>query len=262
MKLFRGRKAMVTGAASGIGRCIALALADEGVSLCLTDIDENNLRASAEAAQSRGVQVLTKVCDLSQPSEITGLVNFVLSAWGQLNILVNCAGICHYGPTDAMDDAKWRRTLSVNLLAPIQLVRELLPTLMAQDEANIVNVCSIYGLVASNRIAAYQASKFGLVGFSKALQVEYASPEFGITALCPGYVRTALIEKLAGDWAKDGIAMPSWLAISPETVADKALSAMRNNQRLIVFPASARIVWWLSRLSPGLVQWFTRKGIL
>jgi short-subunit dehydrogenase len=260
MKILRGTKAMVTGAASGIGRCIALALAKEGVDLCLIDIDKINLQMAAQEAKSLGVEVITKVCDLSQSSEIKNTVDFLLSTWDHLNILVNCAGVCHYGPTDAMNDAQWNRILSINLLAPIQLTRELLPTLAAQDEAHVLNVCSIYGLVTSLRVAAYQTSKFGLVGFSTALHAEYARRGFGVTALCPGIVRTPMINRLELDWANDGLSTPSWIGTSPEKVAAKALSAIRDNKGLVVITASARALWWLARLSPGLVQWLTRKG--
>jgi 3-oxoacyl-[acyl-carrier protein] reductase len=248
---------MVTGAASGIGRCIALALANEGVDVCLIDINEENLQSTAQEAKSRGVEVVSRICDLSQPAQISAAINFVLSTWDHLNILVNCAGLMHYGPADAMTDAQWNRILSVNLLAPIQLVRELLPTLTAQDEAHIVNVCSIFGLVAAPRIAAYQTSKFALVGFSTALHAEYARPGFGITALCPGIIRTPMIKELELDFG-----VPAWIGTSPEIAAAVALRAIRRNKGLVVITPTARMFWWLARLSPGLVEWLNRKDFL
>ncbi|MGH6727899.1 MAG: SDR family NAD(P)-dependent oxidoreductase [Pseudolabrys sp.] len=261
MKILRARKAMVTGAASGIGRCIALALARESVDLCLIDIDEANLQMTAQAAKGHGVEVVARVCDLSQSSATKNAVDFLLSTWDRLNILVNCAGICHYGATHAMSDEQWNRIIAVNLLAPIQLTRALLPILAAQDEAHVLNVCSIHGLVSSARIAAYQTSKFGLVGFSAALHAEYARPGFGVTALCPGIVRTPLIDKLKLDWANGGVSIPAWLGTSPEVVAAKALTAIRSNKGLVVITAYARALWWLARLSPGLAQWLARKGL-
>ncbi|MGH6728085.1 MAG: SDR family NAD(P)-dependent oxidoreductase, partial [Pseudolabrys sp.] len=192
MRIRPGAKAMVTGAGSGIGRCIALALADEGADLCLIDINEETLQATAQEARRRGVGVASKICDLSQPEEISAAKDFVLSSWDHLNILVNCAGIAHYGATEAMTDEQWNRVLSVNLLAPVRLVRMLLPILIAQEEAHIVNVCSIFGLAAAPRFAAYQTSKFALVGFSMAMRAEYGRPGFGVTALCPGFVQTPM----------------------------------------------------------------------
>ncbi|MGH6726369.1 MAG: SDR family NAD(P)-dependent oxidoreductase, partial [Pseudolabrys sp.] len=146
---------------------------------------------------------------LSQPEEISAAKDFVLSSWDHLNILVNCAGIAHYGATEAMTNEQWNRVLSVNLWAPVRLVRMLLPTLVAQEEAHIVNVCSIFGLSAAPRFAAYQTSKFALVGFSMAMRAEYGRPGFGVTALCPGFVQTPMIKNLANDLRGQGIAVPS-----------------------------------------------------
>src|SRR5262245_48444274 len=192
MKVLRGKKALVTGAASGIGRAIALALAREGVDLYLVDIDDRKIDAVAGEARRHGVEVRPVHCDLAQPKEITALVENVLRGWGRLNILVNNAGVAHRGPTHQMSSDEWNRLLAVNLMAPIQLVREFLPILRS-NEAHILNVCSIFGLVSTRKSAAYQTSKFALVGLSAALRAEYGSPAFGVTALCPGFAHTPLV---------------------------------------------------------------------
>ena len=173
MKIIRKKKALVTGAASGIGRAIALALATEGADLYLVDVDRKRLALTASDARRYGRVVVTDVRDLSDPKQVTAVAVAVLSTWGQLNILVNNAGTAYYGPTHEMTKDQWDKILSLNLLTPIQLVRELLPTLSAQDEANIVNLCSVCGLVPMRKGAAYQTTKFGLVGFSAALRAEY-----------------------------------------------------------------------------------------
>jgi len=262
MKIRPGAKAVVTGAGSGIGRCIALALADEGADLCLIDINEDTLQATARDARRRGVGVVSKTCDLSQPKEVGAAADFVLAAGDRLNILVNCAGIAHYGATDAMTDEQWNRLLSVNLLAPVQLTRLLLPTLLAQGEAHILNVCSIFGLVPAPRLAAYETSKFALVGFSQAMRAEYGRPGFGVTALCPGFVQTPMIQVLANDLRGQGVAVPSWVTTRPEIVAAAAIRAIRRNQGLVVVRRMARAYWWLARISPGFVEWLNRKNVL
>lgn len=261
MKVIRGKKALVTGAASGIGRAIALALAGEGADLFLIDIDEAKLQATGREAENRGVAVETRVCDLTDPAQITAVADALLVAWGRLNILVNNAGIAYYGPTELMTAEQWNRLLAVNLLAPIQLVRELLPTLAAEDEAHIVNVCSIFGLVPLRKGAAYQTSKFGLVGFSAALRAEYGRPSFGVTALCPGFVSTSLTDMYAtGAPDQKRHKIPAWASTSAETVAASAIRAVRRNQGLVVISPTPRIVWWLTRLSPSLVSWLAREG--
>jgi 3-oxoacyl-[acyl-carrier protein] reductase len=260
MQVIRGRRALVTGAASGIGRALALALAEEGADLFLIDKDEGGLAAAAREAARLGVAVETRVCDLTQSAEIAACVRSVLSGRGPLNILVNNAGAAYYGATHDMAAEQWERIIAVNLLAPIQLVRELMPTLLAQDEAHVVNVCSIFGLVPLRKGAAYQTSKFGLVGLSAALRAEYGR-EIGVTALCPGFVRTPLLETFeTGAPGQQRHAIPAWLCARPEQVAAATMRAIRRNKGLVVITPAARLLWLMGRLSPGLLDWVTRQG--
>lgn len=263
MQVIRGKKALVTGAAAGIGRAIALALAREGADLYLVDIDAGNLAATARQAQDLGVAVATSVCDLTQPAEITAMVRSALLDFGALDILVNNAGVAYHGNTHAMNAEQWSRILSVNLLAPIQLVRELFPTLQVRNESHILNVCSIFGLVPIRRLAAYQTSKYGLVGFSMALRAEYGRRHFGITALCPGFVRTSMIETFAtGDPDAERFEVPAWLCTEAERVAARAIRAIRGNEGLVVITPAAHFLWGLARLSPSLFDWLARHGWL
>src|SRR5919109_925582 len=144
MREILGKSALVTGAASGIGRAIALKLADEGVRLFLVDINEIGLESVANDARLAGV-----------------------------DILVNNAGITYYGHTEQMSAEHWDRLTRVNLLSHIQFTRELLPSLLARPEAHVLNVCSMFGLVGMPKVAAYSTTKFALVGFSDALRAEY-----------------------------------------------------------------------------------------
>ena len=258
MRSFSGKKTLVTGAASGIGRAIALALAREGASLWMLDINEAGLASAAREAKSHGVEVVTSLCDLADPAQITATVDKLRASWGGLNILVNNAGVVFRGPMHLLTGDEWQRTLSVNLLAPIQLVRELLAMLVDQDEAHILNVCSMYGLFPARKLVAYQTSKFGLVGFTLALRVEYQRANFGVTALCPGLVRSPLISNLGASVGHKP--PPAWLCASTDTVAARALTAMRKDKGLVLITPAARIGWWLMRLSPALFDWLHREG--
>lgn len=261
MKVIRGRTALVTGAASGIGRAIALALAREGAALRLLDIDDQNLEQTAREAGALGAAVTTKHCDLRQPAQISEAIAEILGSGEPLHILINNAGLAYYGHTHQMSAAQWREIMAVNLLSPIQLVHELLPVLAAQDEAHIVNVCSMFGVATLRKGAAYQASKSGLVGFTAALRAEYSRPEFGVTALCPGFVRTPMLDRFAtGDSQQARHKIPDWITLSPEYVAARTLRAVRRNEGLVVIPAIARLLWRVSRLSPGLMDMLNREA--
>jgi 3-oxoacyl-[acyl-carrier protein] reductase len=261
MQVIRGKKALVTGAASGIGRAVALALAREGADVYLVDIDDVQLAAAAREAQSFGVRVLTGVCDLTQPSQITATVKSVQTRWGALEILVNNAGVAYYGPTHEMTAEQWSWLLSINLLAPIQLTRELLPILAAQEEAHILNVCSFLGLVPMRKAAAYQTTKFGLVGFSLALRAEYGRGQIGVTAFCPGFARTPMIEDFAtGSPGQRRPVVPAWACTTAEKVAERAVRAIRANQGIVVVTPLARLWWWAARFFPGGLDWLMRQG--
>jgi 3-oxoacyl-[acyl-carrier protein] reductase len=142
------------------------------------------------------------------------------------------------------------------------LVRELLATLLAADDAHILNICSMCGLVPQHKMAAYQTAKFGLVGFSHALRAEYDRPDFGVTALCPGFVRTPLVDTMvsAGILGQRRAAIISWLSTTPEKVAAKALDAIRKDKGLVVVTTTTRFFWWVTRLSPALMDWISREG--
>jgi len=261
MRIIRGKKAFVTGAASGIGRALGLALAREGADLFLVDVDGDRLGATAAGARSHGVDVVTRICDLRDPNEISAAVAAVLARWTRLDIVVNNAGVAYYGPTHNMTAAQWDRVLEVNLLAPIQIVREFLPTLAAQDEAHILNVCSVFGLVTQRKVTAYQTTKFGMVGLSLALRAEYGRAGVGVTALCPGLVRTPLLEVAERGRPDKRLPLPpDFLMTTPGHVADRAIAAIRRNRGIVVVSPLARVMWWTMRLAPGLVDWISREG--
>jgi 3-oxoacyl-[acyl-carrier protein] reductase len=261
MKTIRGKKALVTGAASGIGRAIALALAREGAALYLLDVDAANLAAVAAEARQDGAAVVDSVCDLSQPEQITAAVQALLEDWGGLDILINNAGISYRGKTDAMPATQCRRLLAINLLAPVQLTMELLPALLAQEEAHIVNVCSILGLVAIPQMAAYQTSKFGLVGFSESLRAEYTSRGLGVTALCPGFVRTNIYQAMleGGEGAKPMRTPPRWFFATPEQVAARAIRAIYRNHGVAPVTWLAGFLWSVKRHAPRLWDFASRS---
>jgi short-subunit dehydrogenase len=260
MRQLRGKRALITGAASGIGRAIALRLAAEGTHVYLLDVAEVPLQEVAAEAQRRGVEAVAVKCDLTKPEEITGTLAEMLRRWGALDLLVNNAGVAYYGPTTNMSAEQWDWLMSINLLAPLQITRELLPTLLARDEAHILNVCSISGLVAGGRFAAYHVSKFGLIGFTEALRAEYVRRGLGVTALCPGPVRTNLYKSAASGRAKPVPEPPGWLACTPERCAQKAIAGIRRNRAMVLVTPLAYALYYTKRIAPGLLDLINRAS--
>lgn len=252
MRDLQDRLALVTGAASGIGRALSLELAARGARLLLADIDAAGLADTAGLARARGAEVQTHVADLSLREQVLRLAQLASSLPGGVDVLINNAGIAYYGTTHEMTAGQFERVLAVNLLAPLLLTHELLPTLLAKSSSHVVNISSVAGLVGVTRLSAYNATKFALLGFSESLRSEYAARGMGVTTICPGLVRTRIFELALTPPQRRAPRFPRWLTHSAERVARRTVRAIERNEGLVVVGAWPRVIWWLKRLAPSL----------
>lgn len=254
----------LTGAASGIGRALALALAAEGCGLFLVDVNEQGLQSLSDELSAMNVRAMTFRCDLSRREGIADCVNAAIRDFGGIDILVNNAGVAYYGPTEQMTQAQWDWLMNINLLAPIEITRLLLPSLLTRPDPHIVNMCSISGLVAGGRFAAYHTSKFGLIGFTEALRAEYGRKGVGVTAICPGPVSTGLYQAAASSRTDKAVPEPPrWLCATPEQVASKTVKAIRRNSRQVLITPLAHLLFQMKRFAPWLIDFanrFSRNG--
>ena len=256
MQLIRNKKALVTGAASGIGRAIAIRLAREGADLYLLDVDEAGLSQVVAEGRRLGVNVIGRYCDVSQSQQIVASTEYILDRWAGVDILVNNAGIGYFGKTEQMTAEHCEHLLAINLHAPIHFTRELLPTLLARPEAHVMNVASFFGLVGTRRVAVYTSSKFGLVGFSESLRAEYGKLGLGVTALCPGFVNTNLFSAAPlGEDQNQPKRPPAWLLTTPEKIADHAIRAIYRDSPVAIPQFYAKLAHLGKRLLPGLYDW-------
>jgi short-subunit dehydrogenase len=254
MRTFLGKHAVVTGAASGIGRAISLSLAKAGCDLCLIDINQAGLAGTVKEVQQLGRTSISLTCNLAVKDDLDGTLDALLASWPAIDILVNNAGVAFRGRSEEMEPSDWERLLAVNLLAPIQITQRLLPTMLARSEAHVLNVCSLLGLCGFSKFSAYCASKFGLVGYSESLRTEYQGSPLGVTALCPGYVQTPFIESVPGPHGQHREqSTPRWLCTTPEVIANRSLKAIRRNQGLVVVTPLAQVLWRMKRFMPSIV---------
>ncbi|MBM3966710.1 MAG: 3-hydroxybutyrate dehydrogenase [Planctomycetes bacterium] len=191
--MVQGKKALVTGSTSGIGLCIATTLARQGADVIINGFGD------AEGALKHFQQCAGKglyfSADLRYPSEIEALLQFVHSELGGIDILVNNAGIQHVSPIESFPPEQWDDILAVNLSAAFHTMRLAIPRLKSSNWGRIVNIASVHGLVASVNKSAYVASKHGLVGLTKTVALELATTCITANAICPGWVRTDLVQK-------------------------------------------------------------------
>ena len=248
------KRALLTGAASGIGRAIALQLSRRNTHLCLVDIQEERLEQTAAECREQGVYVHTIVADLFYEDTISKIVDETREMMGGLDILINNAGLVYYWATDQMTDWQRERLLTVNFLAPIRLCDACFPLLLANEQSRILNISSVFGLFPSNRNTIYHATKYGLVGYSLALRAEYARYGLGVGVMCPGFVRTDLFDNMLVPEGRSKKKPPHWMTTSAEVVARKSIRAIENNRRLVTVTALAKLGQWLERLCPWLLD--------
>ncbi len=199
-----GHAAVITGSTSGIGQALAAALAEQGVNVVLNGFgDPAKIEADRAALQRRtNARVLYHGADMTKPDQIADLVAYAHRELGRLDILVNNAGIQHVAPVVEFPDEKWDALIAVILSSTFHATKAATPIMKAQGRGRIVNIASAHGLVASAFKAPYVAAKFGVVGFTKGCAVELARTGITVNAICPGYVKTPLIEAQVVDQAK------------------------------------------------------------
>ncbi len=236
----KGQAAIVTGSTSGIGRALAGALAREGVDVVLNgfgDAAKIEAERAALAAES-GARVLFHGADMTRPAEIADMVAFARRELGRLDILVNNAGVQHVAPVDEFPIEKWDQIIAINLSSAFHATRAALPILKAAGRGRIVNIASAHGLVASPFKSAYVAAKHGIVGFTKTVALEVAEAGITCNAICPGYVKTPLVESQIADQAKAR-------GMSPEAVMRDVILAAQPTKKFVAFDQLAGLLLYL-----------------
>jgi len=191
MGRFSEKVALITGAASGIGRATALRLADEGASLALCDVQAAALDATAKEARERGAKVESSIVDVCDEAQVRAAVGGAVAAFGKLDVVCNVAGILRFDHTHELALADWSRVIAINLTGTFLVCREAIPHLLA-TRGNIVNVASTAGMTGHPWAAAYAASKGGVIAMTRALAVEYAQQGVRVNSVCPGSIETPI----------------------------------------------------------------------
>lgn len=194
--MLKGKRAIVTGAASGIGLAIAQLLCAKEAQVVMADVNEAALKEQADKLGARYY-----AADLSRREGNKGLADFALEAFGGVDVLVNVAGIQTVSPIVDFNEDKWDFMISLMLTSPFQLMKYVWPSMKASQWGRIININSIHGLVASEFKSAYVSAKHGLMGLTKVAALEGAPDGITVNSICPSYVRTPLVDKQIHDQA-------------------------------------------------------------
>ncbi|MDD2559904.1 MAG: 3-oxoacyl-[acyl-carrier-protein] reductase [Bacteroidales bacterium] len=222
MKLLEGKTALITGAARGIGKAVALRFAQEGANIAFTDLflNEQVLETEAEIAAC-GVKVKAYASDASNFEQTHQVVNDIVKEFGKVDILVNNAGITKDGLMMRMTEAQWDAVININLKSAFNFIHALTPVMMKQRGGSIINMSSVVGVSGNAGQANYSASKAGMIGLAKSVAAELGSRGIRANAVAPGFIITEMTAQLPEDVRKtwcDGI--PLRRGGSPEEVAN------------------------------------------
>ena len=202
--MLKQKSAIVTGSTSGIGLGIARAFAEQGADVMLNGFGNAQEIEFMRAEMQRqfGVKVRYSAADMSRPEQIRAMADAARAEFGRVDIVVNNAGIQHVAPIETFPDEKWDAILAINLSSAFHLIKAVTPAMKERRFGRIINVASAHGLTASPFKSAYVAAKHAMIGLSKVVALELA--EFGVTCntVCPGYVKTPLVDRQIADQAK------------------------------------------------------------
>lgn len=248
---------MITGAASGIGRATAEQLAGQGCSIALVDVDPEPLEKAAAAVEARGVRATRHLVDVADAGRMQALVPEVVAAHGSVQILVNNAGVSVLKSFEdhSLEDLQW--LMGVNFWGVVHGCKFFLPELRRSDEAHIVNVSSMFGLLGISGQSSYCASKFAIRGFSESLWAELRDSCVGVTSVHPGGISTGNARTLRVGDERDRARLQERFdrhGHPPEDVARAILLGIERNRLRVIVGREAYLADWLKRLFPVSAQ--------
>ena len=256
----RRRHALITGAASGLGRALAVRLARDGWHVAVCDVDDAGGRETVSLVEQAGGTGQAERLDVTLPAEWESLRDRLRGQWERIDLLVNNAGVSGAGEVGRFPLDDWRWILDVNLFGVLYGCHAFVDWLAENpDRPHIVNTASMAAVASAPTMGAYNVSKAAVVSLSETLYAELLHRGVGVTVLCPGFVATNLLD--AGRWHRPALKSRAEecfaeARITADDVAEATLRAIRRRQLYVVLPLRGRIFWRLKRLLP---QWFMTR---
>jgi short-subunit dehydrogenase len=262
MGYYSDKVVVVTGAGSGIGHASAAAYAEVGARVHLVDSSAERLDGVCQEIRARGGRATGHVLDCTDPDALGTLARDVMTAEGRIDVLQNGVGVLVSGACHETEIENWHRALEVNLLSVVHALRAFVPYFLGQRRpAHVVNIASLAGLVPFPYTAAYSASKAAVVALSEVARMELSHRGIYVTVVCPGAVRTRILEHgmldLPGDSGPAIRRAFERFATSPDQVATRILRAVRRRRSVVLATPSMGPLWWLRRVVPRMFSWLS-----
>lgn len=263
-----GKRILITGAGSGLGRALALRFARDGWQVAATDRDAASAAQTLAELQALGVRGLSAALDVTSEDSFASVIAAIDRDWGGLDILVNNAGVGSSGSVAEAPLAQWQWVLDINLLGCVRGARAAIPLLVRQQAGHIVNVASFAGIGNPPGMASYNVAKAGVISLSESLRFEMDPHGVGVTVVCPEFFKTNLLATSRAA-APPGTEVPSAVAekitarmmekssFSADDLAAEIFQAVADNRFLVIAPSAARQRYHLKRIAP---EWYFRKA--
>ena len=233
MQSIKGKKALVTGGSRGLGKAIALALANEGVDVAITGRNKNTLEETVNEIKKLGVEATYSVFNVADKGEVKKEIETLINSFGAFDILINNAGIAAFGSFIEMDENEWEEIVKTNLFGPYYVSKAVLPSMVDLGSGDIINVSSTAGLKGNAVTSAYSASKAGLIGMSESLMFELRKKNIRVSTLTPSTI--------ASEMSKDVLKITDGdpdKVLQPEDFAELIVDMLKLNKRALLASAS------------------------
>ena len=257
---FTGKIVVITGGARGLGLALAREFAHEGARIAICSRTDEQLDRAEKELAGLGADVLARHVDVSNEEQVNAFIEAVQAQWGQIDVLVNCAGVIQVGPYNAMGRQDYEHSLQTHFWGAFNLIQAVLPQMRARREGRIVNIASLGGKMAVPHMLPYSTGKFALVGYSEGLRAETLREGIYVTTVCPGLMLTGSHDQaqIKGDNAKQEYVgfktMDAVMGIEAAEAAQRIVEACRYGEAELVFPFSARASVILRGLAPSFLQ--------
>jgi NAD(P)-dependent dehydrogenase (short-subunit alcohol dehydrogenase family) len=267
IRIFNYATAIVTGGASGIGKALAEELARRGCEVVLADMQIEMAQDVAAQIQASGGRAKAVEVDVTDFPALERLVGETVESSSRLDYIFNNAGIAIGGTANHYSIEDWNKIIDINLRGVVNGIQAAYKIMIEQGFGHIVNTASMAGLMPSPVSVAYAATKHAVVGLSLSLRVEAAEMGIRVSVICPGVIRTPILE--GGKYGKINMNIPpeklrdmweKFKPMSPDIFAKKVVSAIAKNKAIIVVPSLWKLIWWLNRLSPTLGMAFAQNS--
>jgi NAD(P)-dependent dehydrogenase (short-subunit alcohol dehydrogenase family) len=254
MDMFKDKTAIVTGAASGIGKALSEELAKRGAIVILADVNAKLLEETASSIRTDGFNAQAVVMDVTKFDDVKKLVDGTFSKYGQLDYLFNNAGIAVFAEArDYSYDEEWCKIIAVDLYGPVNGSAAAFPKMVEQGFGHIINTASLAGLMPASPFCSYSVAKHGVVGLSLTLRMEGADLGVKVSVVCPGLIRTPMYYSRVIKMNQEKLLANAPSGMPPEKCAQIILRGVKRNKPIIVVSVVAKILWIFYRISPSMM---------